>query len=250
MARTILIGDPHGCAEELQELLDKCEATPEDWVILLGDLLDRGPNSGGCVDIAMRLEARQGKRACVLGNHEDTHLRYEKEFRVKGKLPSMPPHHAAARDQLRPDHWQYLFQLPTFLRIPEHNAVAVHAGLFPGRSIEEQSHRHLLHGQMLRPALHEKTCWPSRVPDNERGLWSFWTDFWKGPERAFFGHSVLTKPLITPKAVGLDGGCCFGLSLWAYVLPDERLVEVKSRVKAGDRSDRRVTMITDEVGTY
>lgn len=44
--RVILVGDVHGCLEELQQLLMKCEATPErDLIILVGDLVNKGPNS-------------------------------------------------------------------------------------------------------------------------------------------------------------------------------------------------------------
>ena len=41
--RTLVIGDIHGCWDELQELLDACERRPEDEVLSLGDMVDRGP---------------------------------------------------------------------------------------------------------------------------------------------------------------------------------------------------------------
>ena len=43
--RTIIIGDIHGCDQKLQALLDKVQPGSEDWLILLGDLFDRGPES-------------------------------------------------------------------------------------------------------------------------------------------------------------------------------------------------------------
>ena len=73
--------------------------------------------------------------------------------------------------------------------------------------------------------LNEKSHWPSRVPPSEQG-WKFWHHFWDGPERIVFGHSVLTKPLVTEKVVGLDGGGVFGFELWALVLPDNEIVRV------------------------
>ena len=45
MKRDIIIGDIHGCFEELQQLLEAANATPEDRVISAGDFVDRGPDS-------------------------------------------------------------------------------------------------------------------------------------------------------------------------------------------------------------
>jgi hypothetical protein len=251
MKRTILIGDLHGCLEEAKELLDKCEATAQDWVIFLGDLVDRGPDSAGCVDLAMKLQARQGRPSCIMGNHEEKMLDYEDIQARLGRLPSnMNPGHQATRDQLRPEHYEYMRQMPLYLRLPEHNAVAVHAGAYPGRAIEQQTRRHLLHIQSICPP-EEKSLWPSRVPAAERGKWRFWSTLWDGPERVFFGHSVLDQPLVTDKVVGLDGGACFGRELWAYVLPEERLVRVRGRASRNDvNRGRELIMVHGNVGSY
>ena len=45
MSRHIVIGDIHGCYEELLELLDRTGVTDEDIVVSVGDLVDRGPDS-------------------------------------------------------------------------------------------------------------------------------------------------------------------------------------------------------------
>ena len=251
MRRTIFIGDLHGCLDEAEELLDKCEATARDWVILLGDLVDRGPNSGGCIDLAMRLEARQGLPSCILGNHEERHLSYE-DIRLRlGRLPhNMPPTHLATREQLRPEHHDFMRRMPLYMRVPEHGAVAVHAGVYPGRAIEQQTEKHLLHIQSICPP-GEKSLWPSRVPKGERDKWPFWSTLWDGPERVFFGHSVLDRPLVTDRVVGLDGGACFGNELWAYVLPDERLVRVKGRAsREDDNRGRELIMVHGDVRAY
>jgi hypothetical protein len=257
MGRTIIIGDPHGCLRELEELLDKCDARPEDHVILVGDLVDRGPDSAGCVDLALRLEARQGKPACILGNHEERHLFYDDIELRKGSVRVDIPTHVETRKQLKRHHYDYFRRMPLFIRLPEHNAVVVHAGVFPGRPIEKQSARHLLHIQSIRPP-EEKSMWLSRVPPGEVG-WRFWHHFWDGPERVIFGHSVLNKPLITDRVVGIDGGCCFGREMWAFILPDNQLVSVSGRgshdpgdPKRRGNHDSRLYMIDDQhgVGTF
>ena len=71
--RTIIIGDVHGCAKELSALLDKVKADPErDWLIMLGDLFDRGPESYEVFQIVQKLDKEYGERfVLLLGNHED-----------------------------------------------------------------------------------------------------------------------------------------------------------------------------------
>jgi serine/threonine protein phosphatase 1 len=252
--RTIIIGDLHGMCHEAHKLLEKCQATANDRVIFLGDLVDRGSDSASCVDLALELEARQNAPSCILGNHEEKHIFYDDVQRRKGKVDVHVETHVETRRQLKSHHYDYFRTLPKFIRLPEYNAVCVHAGVWPGRSIEEQSDRHLLHVQMIRPypahgAVSEKSLWASKVPTDEEG-WKFWTQFWNGPERIIFGHSVLTKPLVTDYAIGLDGGACFGLELWALVLPSWEIVRLKCESKHGDRGDRKVTLIHENIGTY
>ncbi len=258
MKRTIVIGDLHGCYDEAIELLDKCQATASDRIIFLGDLIDRGQDNHKCVDLAMQHES-------ILGNHEERHLFYNDIEKQHGHVNVQVATHIATRHQLEPKHYDYFRTLPLYLRLPEYNAVCVHAGVFPNRTIEEQDPRHLLHVQMIKPyetdeygtrRVNNKSVWASKVPEGEEG-WHFWTHFWTGPERIIFGHSVLNKPLLTDKAVGLDGGACFGLELWGLVLPDWEVISVKGRgaidnkdlARRGNR-DRKLHLIDGDVGTY
>ena len=239
MKRTILIGDLHGCHDEAVALLKACDVTHEDQVIFLGDLIDRGPENAKCIDLVRRREQTQGMPACILGNHEETHIHYEDCIRRKGVLPNngqIPKTHIHTRSQLLPEHYAWLRTLPLYLRVPEHNLVAVHAGVFPGRPIEAQQPHHLLHLQMIKPftfddnghlVTNTKSIWPSRVAPMDEG-WLFWTNFWDGQERIAFGHTVLTKPLITDKVIGIDGGAVFGHQLHAFILPEEKVVTVQA----------------------
>lgn len=68
MKHTIIIGDLHGCYYEALELLDKVGPGSGDRIIFTGELLDRGPYSRECVELAMGYESS-------LGNHENKHLR-------------------------------------------------------------------------------------------------------------------------------------------------------------------------------
>lgn len=223
--RIIVVGDLHGCVIEAKELLHKANVTPNDRVIFAGDLVDRGPDNEGCVDLAMLYDA-------ILGNHEDKHIQHQDKFLKTGNdLHVTHPSHRTTRSQLRTEHYDYFRSLPHYIRLPEYNAVVVHAGVYPGRSIEEQKVKHLLHVQMLSPNVHgEKSVWASKVTDD---TWKFWTHWWDGEETVIFGHSVLDKPLMTDKAVGIDGGAVFGRELWAVVLPTWEIVSVQGKANHG-----------------
>ena len=70
--RTILIGDVHGCNSALEALLDKVMPGREDTLVLLGDLVDRGPDSWDVFQTVQDLADRFGERFVLLrGNHED-----------------------------------------------------------------------------------------------------------------------------------------------------------------------------------
>lgn len=207
MSRTIIIGDLHGCADAADALLERLHVSGSDRVIFTGDLIDRGPKPRACVELAMR-------HTSVLGNHEARHL-------GQRHLPDekLSPDHLRTRRALEPRHDAWLATLPMFLRLPEFNAAVVHAGCFPDVPLEAQSPQHLLHAQHLSPPS-RKSFWPSKAPEGHR----FWTNFWRGPERLIFGHTVVDRPLVTPWAVGIDTGAVYGRGLTALVLPDWELV--------------------------
>lgn len=235
MKRTIVIGDLHGCWEEAQELLDKVALTSEDRVIFVGDLVDRGPMPYQCVELAMQHES-------VLGNHEEKHL-----FHYTSRQPYRSESHRYTASKLEPRHFEYFKTLPNYIRLPEYNAVVVHAGAFPHIPIEAQSRSHLLHIQHIYPADgSKKSFWPSKAPAH----YKFWTNYWAGPERVIFGHSVLTKPLVTPHAVGIDTGVPFGLPLTALVLPDWQIVQVPSRQPKNDRKQAATYKIQNDVMAF
>ncbi len=222
MQRTIVIGDLHGCFDEARELLDRLAVTETDRVLFAGDVVDRGPKPRECVELAMRHE-------CILGNHEEKHLQHRKR-----KDEDLSPDHLRTRRALGPEHYAYFAKLPTFVRLPEHGAVLVHAGVMPGVPIESQDPYHLLHAQCIHPP-DRKSFWPSKAPSTH----AFWTNHWRGPERVIFGHTVVNRPLVGEHAVGIDTGCCFGGPLTAVVLPGWEIVSVASR--QSKREDRGVT---------
>ncbi len=80
--RTIIIGDIHGCDDQLKKILGKLQPDPEtDMLILLGDLFDRGPESWEVFQTVKGLRKDYGDRFILLrGNHEDYLLRENISF--------------------------------------------------------------------------------------------------------------------------------------------------------------------------
>lgn len=213
--RTIFIGDVHGCAEELDLLLRACGHAPDDRVVLLGDLVAKGPDSVGVLARVRALGLRG-----VLGNH-DAHVLAARG----GSLPSgkrLKPHHQAVVDALGDADWALLAALPLYLRLPELGVLAVHAGLVPGVPLAQQSPTWLLNLRSLGPDGR-----PSKRLDGVA-----WGSRWTGPERVLHGHDALRGLQRHPHALGLDTGCVYGGKLSAWVeAPGEpgRLVQVDAR---------------------
>lgn len=82
--KTIIIGDIHGCNQMLHALLDKVKPGPEDRLILLGDLFDRGAESWEVFQSVQELNESMGERFVLLkGNHEDYLLTENLSFSQK-----------------------------------------------------------------------------------------------------------------------------------------------------------------------
>lgn len=78
-----VIGDVHGCFDEMMELLTKIEKKDDDaQFVFVGDLIDRGPKVWETLDWAMKNITPDGKYQSVMGNHEELVVEWYKEFLV------------------------------------------------------------------------------------------------------------------------------------------------------------------------
>jgi serine/threonine protein phosphatase 1 len=89
---TIAVGDVHGCLPALVDLLDqlRTQITAADRVVFLGDYIDRGPDTKGCLEtiLAFRREVNAAV-VCLCGNHEDWLLRTLRDHRRHSWLLGM-----------------------------------------------------------------------------------------------------------------------------------------------------------------
>ena len=74
--RVIVIGDVHGCIDELQDLLRQCDYRPGDLVVFLGDLVCKGPDSASVVQMAREIGALG-----VRGNHDFEVIRWHQAIK-------------------------------------------------------------------------------------------------------------------------------------------------------------------------
>lgn len=232
MARLVVIGDVHGCLEELEALLARVRLAASDRVVFLGDLVDRGPESAAVVRLARTVCAANPGSTCLLGNHEMKLLR-SRARRASGKPVELPAYAMALTDE----DWTFLEGLPVFVRDRARALVLVHGGFFPklftvladGRLPESAPRlddlpRREADRYRCLAMVRDVDLSGNSIGDGEgaSGTW-FWADAYDGREgMAIFGHVPLLKgPSVFAHALGLDTGCVFGGALSAVVFHEE-----------------------------
>jgi hypothetical protein len=200
--RRIFVGDIQGCREPLVRLLAAVGfARGSDRLLPVGDLVNKGPDSPGTLDLLMELGAEP-----VLGNH-DLH------WLQKGR-----PQDPQRRRWLETQPYVRLFD----------DLILVHAGLHP--------HWDEARLQRLGPpeqhyAVNVRYCdadgnrpaadWPPPGPPFRP-----WDDFYQGRKRVVFGHWARRGLVVRPQCIGLDTGCVYGGKLSAWIAEEDRIVQV------------------------
>ncbi len=235
--RVLIIGDIHGCLEEFDELLRTVQYDPyQDRLILVGDLMDRGPEPNGVVRKARNLRAE-----CVVGNHEMKYLRYRmhEERKDSNRHYKNPMNFDKGRyDQYRnlsDEDWDYLINMPNYIKVDEKNYV-VHAGFEPYKPIESQHPKVMA---MLR-FVNEKGEMVGNLFHKVPGVYA-WAEKWCRTENVIYGHQVwgLEAPRIDVNEVGgycygIDTGACYGGHLTCLILPTYEMVQIKSKSAYAD----------------
>ena len=239
MKRTIAIGDIHGCVEEFAQLVKEVEyKRGEDRLLLLGDLIDRGPDPAGVVRLAQELDAES-----VLGNHEEKALRWRRHEQRRKAEPERYANPMTSVQEARmkewnsiPDeHWEWVNSWPVYTRINEQWA-AVHGGCVPGISLDKQKPNELMRMRYVKvtglPSGDTKFRMASLSETGEAPLPSatnesihHWTELWNGPENIVYGHYTRDDILVTDNGIGvltlgLDSGCVHGGTLSAAIFTD------------------------------
>jgi len=213
MPRTIAIGDVHGCADEFEELLNALELEPEDRVIQLGDLVNRGPSSHAALELA-----RQYKVEAIIGNHELRLLRAREE----GRKSLLKDYERTTVKELTDADWDYLDTMPKFEYGATRDVVLVHGGFLPSQPWQSQDVDLLTSIQVI-----DKKGKPAKRADAPNA--KPWADFWSGKPFVIYGHTPRPNVLERQGSIGIDTGCVYGGHLTAYVIEDRSLVQVRAR---------------------
>ena len=218
MSRTIIVGDIHGCYDELVLLLDLVGLQPDDRVVAVGDLITKGPKSAE----VLNLFETDNRFLSVIGNHDLALLRY-----WRGESNSLKRSQSDALQELEADserHRNFLASLPLLIDLGKH--VVVHAGVRPGVPLEEQSAEDLTELRTLGK-------------DRTRREGIPWYQIYDSEKTVLFGHWPSPEPIRTAHAIGLDTGCVYGHRLTAYIIDSDQLVSVPA-LQAYDRPNKRL----------
>ena len=208
VGRTIVVGDIHGCYDELMDLLEKIGFGVDDRVISVGDLVVKGEKNREVLDLFMS----DARFSAVIGNHDRALLRFWRGEKRKLKKVQM-----RASKQIGGGgggYAEYLGSLPPVLDVGSH--LVIHAGLRPGVPVEEQSVEDLTELRTLGGKRRSKKGTP-------------WYEVYDGEKIVLFGHWPTSTPRRGPRALGLDTGCVYGYELTAYIVETGELVSVKAR---------------------
>ncbi len=246
-APLFIVGDIHGCAKELSDLLIKARAkVPECQIVMVGDLFTKGPDPVGVYDLI-----REYNALCIKGNHDWALISSILQAQRRG-IDSLHEHSRQTLHLIRYHKkaiLAFLSNLPHAFtstvkphreRVgwePEYPLVVVHAGIDPTLGLLQTSERALLTARWFRwdgetePKRAVLVHSTSRHENQSQGGISIqekvthkfrWHELHKGPELIVFGHDakqgLFRKSLPTgrPICVGLDTGCTYGRSLTGY----------------------------------
>lgn len=207
------MGDIHGCHQEFSDLISRLTLAKADRLVLLGDLVNRGPNSAKVIDLAL-----ENRAISLLGNHERRLLKYrrtvDKNVLKDGDLDTVA--------LLQDEHWAYLETMALWLEEPELNTVLVHGGFLPSEPWQKQTADIVTRIQVVdangRPAKR------ADAPDAPA-----WADLWVGPPFVVYGHTPRSEVYKRKWSLGIDTACVQGGYLTAYELTEKRFFQVKAR---------------------
>jgi hypothetical protein len=213
-SRTIVVGDIHGCYDELEDLLAEVGFGKDDRLVSVGDLITKGPKNREVLERFMA----DSQFSSVIGNHDLALRRRWNGEKVKLKASQKPTNKELKKNKER--YLPYLNTLPFIIDLGTH--LVVHAGLRPGIALYSQTTDDLTE---LRSLGKDRTA-RDGTP---------WYEEYDGDKVVLFGHWPSPEPRRGKKAIGLDTGCVYGKKLTAYIIETGEFSTVPAR-QSYDRS--------------
>lgn len=236
--RTFVVGDVHGCLEELKELVGSFRLQTTDRVIFAGDLIHKGPDSVGVLAYVASLGEFCTVKV-VAGNHEEKQLRWarnEQKSRLTGK--ANPMKHTEGYAEIWNNCHPELIELMenSRLYVEAEGFLVVHGGLAPRASLEDVAVKDL---GTLNSDVRERAKWilftryvnPYGAPvslGQETETDKYWAeeyDGWAG--HILFGHQpfMQEEAKTFKNATGIDLGCVYGNLLCGVEIAEGKIVK-------------------------
>lgn len=229
-----VIGDVHGCLEELVLLLAKLGYDivrdrqgravdafhPNRRAVFVGDLVDRGPDSPGVLRLVMGMAAA-GHALAVPGNHEDKLVRALRGAKVtlNHGLDKTLEQLEAEGPEFKREVQDFCRSLVSHLVLDDGKLVVAHAGLiekYHGRA-SQRVRAFALYGQVSGEV--DEYGLPVRYP---------WARDYRGDAAVLYGHTPVTEVAWINNTACLDTGCAFGGQLSALRYPEREVVAVEA----------------------
>lgn len=226
-----IIGDIHGCADELETLLVKLgysiswkDGEPEVQApagrkaVFVGDLVDRGPRSPDVLRIAKHM-VDSGVALAVVGNHDDKLKRFLDGRKVKltHGLAETADQLEAESDDFKQGMREWLDGLISHYVLDGGNLVVAHAGLK-----EEMQGR--ASGAIRSFCMYGETT--GEIDEFGLPVRHNWAAEYSGKAKVVYGHTPVPEAHWTNGTICIDTGCVFGGMLTALQYPEMELVEV------------------------
>jgi protein phosphatase len=226
-----IIGDIHGCCEELVQLLQKLgytvtgdarepqvSAPAGRKAVFVGDLVDRGPDSPGVLRLVMHMVAG-GTALCVPGNHDVKLQRklYGRDVRVTHGLAETLQQLEGESDEFRREVARFIDKLVSHYVLDDGKLVVAHAGL-------KQELQGRTSARVRDFALYGETTGET----DEFGLpvRYEWANDYRGDALVVYGHTPVPEAEWVNRTICIDTGCVFGGRLTALRYPERELVSV------------------------
>lgn len=226
-----IIGDVHGCRDELATLLEtlgyqvggtreRPAVTPPDGrkALFVGDLVDRGPDSPGVLRLVMHM-VETGTALCVPGNH-DVKLQRKlagRDVRVTHGLAETLEQLATEPEELKRDIAKFVDGLVSHYVLDDGKLVVAHAGL-----------KQELQGRTSRAVRDFALYGETTGETDEFGLpvRYDWARDYRGSAMVVYGHTPVPEPEWVNRTICIDTGCVFGGRLTALRYPEKELISV------------------------
>ena len=248
MERVLIIGDIHGCLDELLDLLHASQYDPETTsVVLVGDLVNKvmllcfehfhhfclqyvscyqGPKSAECIQYC-----RKHGFYSVLGNHDVAAIEEYRSFKSSGVIGKKKYEYIKA---LSADDFAWYSSLPYTITLPDFGCIVVHAGLLPNLRLEDQDPHDMVTMRNIKHDFTGNFLSMERQTDDSAN----WAELWQGMH-VYYGHDAKRGYQMHENATGLDTGCAYGRKLTGILLPEKRVIEVPARMVYLDSNEKK-----------